>query len=243
MILMIFLSIFKHITGSSAIDCHPSQTRIARDTAITLHSQDDDTLSQQVTYKPQNITQSVSDSTTVSSTESKIQPYSHPSHQQQHASLKDESVQPAPYSISAVPDANTSASVDLSSESVYNAMIHCRDKLVIALSTDILGITNTLVAREFVPAEMSNRMLSSSTPQERATILVVAITEKIKLAPDRFQELIKIFSEQSCTKDIVTQLSSHVKRKQLEVVEDRNKDDIKVIVSTDQQHAVCEDHI
>ena len=169
----------------------------------------------------------------MNSADSKSQPYSNPSHQQQHAtgSLKDESVQ----SVSAVSDAGISASVDLSlsSESEYNAMIHCHDKLVTALSTDILSMSGILVANEFVPTEISSRMLLPTlTPQEKATSLVIAITEKIKLAPDRFQELINIFSEQSCTKDVVTQLSSHVKRKQ--VVEDRNKDDIGVIISTNQ---------
>ena len=178
----------------------------------------------------------------VNSADSKSQPYSNPSHQQQHAtgSLKDESV----LSVSAGSDADTNASVDLrlSSESAYKAMIHCHDKLVTALSTDILSMSGILVANEFVPAEVSSKMfLSTLTPQEKTTSLVIAITEKIKLAPDRFQNLINIFTEQSCTKDVVTQLSSHVKCKQ--VVEDRNKDDIGVIISTSQQHAVREGHM
>ena len=176
------------------------------------------------------------------SADSKSQPYSNPFHQQQHASgnLKDESVQ----SVSVGSDAGISASVDLSSssESEYKAMIHYHDKLVTALSTDILSMSGILVTNEFVPAEISNKMLLPTlTPQEKATSLVTAITEKIKLAPDRFQELINIFSEQPCTKDVLTQLSSHVKRKQ--VVEDRNKDDIGVIISTNQQHAVHEGHM
>ena len=178
----------------------------------------------------------------VNSADSKSQPYSSPSHQWQHAtgSLKHESVQ----IISAVSDAGISASVDLSSysESAYKAMIHCYDKLVTALSTDILSMSGILVANEFVPAEISSKMLLPTlTPQEKATSLVIAITEKIKLAPDRFQKLINIFSEQSCTKDVVTQLSSHVKRKQ--GVEDRNKDDVGVIISTNQQHAVRKGHM
>ena len=175
----------------------------------------------------------------MNSADSKSQPYSDPSHQQQHVTgdLKDESVR----SVSAGSDA---ASIDLrlSSESAYKGMIHCHDKLVTALSTDILSMSGILVANEFVPAEISSKMLLPTlTPQEKATSLVIAITEKIKLAPDRFQKLINIFSEQSCTKDVVTQLSSHVKCKQ--VVEDRNKDDVGVIISANQPHAVREGHM
>ena len=235
----ISITTFKHV-DSSAIDSHPSQLRQARDTAI--HSQDEDTTSQQA-YKPQIITQNVSKSVAVSSTDSKSQLYSNPSHQQQHttASLKDESVQTTPYSISADPDAGTSASIDLSSVSDYKAIIRCHDKLVTALSTDILSISGILLAKEFISEETHSKMLvTTSTPKKKATDLVIAITEKIKLVPDRFQELISVFSEQTFTKDIVPSLSSHVKRKQ--VAADRNMD-VKVVVSTDQQRAVCEGHM
>ena len=135
-----------------------------------------------------------------------------------------------------------SASIDTSSEPAYKAMIHCHDKLVTALSNDTLSISGILVANEFIPPELSSKMLLPTlTPQEKATRLIIAITEKIKVAPDRFQELINIFSEQTCTKDIVAQLSSHVKPKQ--ITEDRNKNDVGVIVSTNQKYAVCEGHM
>ena len=231
----------KH-AGSSAIDSHPSQLRQASDTVITVHSQDEDTASQQA-YKPQIITQNVSKSVAVSSTDSKSQPLSNPSHQQQHsmASIKDESVQTTPYSISADPDTGTSASIDLSSVSAYKAIIRCHDKLVTALSTDILSISGILLAKEFISEETHSKMLlTTSTPKKKATDLVIAITEKIKLVPNRFQELISVFSEQTFAKDIVPSLSSHIKCKQ--VAADRNMD-VKVIVSTDQQRAVCEGHM
>ena len=239
MVATISITTFKHV-GSSAIDSHPSQLRQARDT--TIHSHDEDTASQQA-YKPQIITQNVSKRVAVSSTNSKSQLYSNPSHQQHHAtaSLKDESVQTTPYSISADPDAGTSASIDLRSVSAYKAIIHCHDKLVTALSTDILSISGILLAKEFISEETHSKMLlTTSTPKKKATDLVIAITEKIKLVPDRFQELISVFSEQTFTKDIVPSLSSHIKCKQ--VAADRNMD-VKVIVSTDQQRAVCEGHM
>ena len=135
----------------------------------------------------------------------------------------------------------TSIAVDTSSESAYKTMIHCHDKLVTALSSDILSISGILVANEFIPPGVSSKMLLPTlTPQEKATSLVIAITEKIKLAPDRFQELIKILSEQICSKDIVPSLSSHVSYE--EIIEDTNKD-IGVIVSTDQKYAICEGHM
>jgi hypothetical protein len=69
-----------------------------------------------------------------------------------------------------------------------------------------------LVANEFVPTETLNEMLLPSTPQEKATRLVIAITEKIKLVPSRFQELIKIFSAQACTKDQIFSLAFVMKQ-------------------------------
>ena len=137
------------------------------------------------------------------------------------------------------PMSMTSTPVDVSLEPAYKAIIHCHDKLVTALSTDILSISGVLVAKEFVPAELSCKMLLPNlTPQEKATSLVIAIKEKIKLAPSRFQELIKIFSEQICTKDIVKSLSFHDSCEQ--DVDDNPQDCNMEVVSHSQQYAVCE---
>jgi Ran GTPase-activating protein (RanGAP) involved in mRNA processing and transport len=131
-------------------------------------------------------------------------------------------------------------SFDTSSESAYKVMIHCHDKLVTALSNDIITVSGILVANEFIPPEISNKMLLPTlTSQEKATSLVNAITKKIKLVPSRFQELIKIFSEQVCSKDIIPSLSSHISHQQ--VTED-GKQDVGVILSTDQQD-ICKRHI
>ena len=133
------------------------------------------------------------------------------------------------------------APIHTSLESAHKAIIRCHDKLVTAFSTDILSISGALVAKEFIPAESSSKMLLPNlTPQEKATILVIAITEKIKLVPNRFQELIKIFSEQTCTKDIVTSLSSHIRCQ--EIAEDKRQKNVEVI-ATSQQYAVCEGHM
>ena len=131
------------------------------------------------------------------------------------------------------------APIHTSLEPAHKAIIRCHDKLVTAFSTDILSISGALVAKEFIPAESSSKMLLPNlTPQEKATILVIAITEKIKLVPNRFQELIKIFSEQTCTKDIVTSLSANVSCEQ--IAEDKRQEKV---IATSQQYAVCEGHM
>ena len=138
------------------------------------------------------------------------------------------------------PISMTSAPFDAGLEPACKAIIHCHDKLVTALSNDILTISGVLVAKEFIPAESSSKMLLPNlTPQEKATMLVIAITKKIELVPDRFQELIKIFSEQTCTKDIVTNLSSHTSYEQ--VAEAKNQENPEMI-ATSKQYAVCEGH-
>ena len=139
---------------------------------------------------------------------------------------------------------NDSASFDSSSEPVYKTLIRCHDKLVMALSTDILTISEVLVANEFVPAELSGKMvIPSSTPQEKAIILVNAVIDKIKIAPKRFQELMKIFSEHTCTKDIAEQVSSHISCKQ-DAEDDSADCDTKVyVISRNQQYAVIEGHM
>ena len=70
-----------------------------------------------------------------------------------------------------------SASTDKGSEPVYKVMIHCYDKLVTALSTDIITISGVLLAKQLIPAELSSKMLLPNfTPQEKATILVNIVT-------------------------------------------------------------------
>ena len=46
----------------------------------------------------------------------------------------------------------------------------------------------------------------SYTPTEKATILIEAVRNKIKLAPSKFTELLEILSEQVCAKEVVESL-------------------------------------
>ena len=72
-----------------------------------------------------------------------------------HSKSMDKSTSTAPSDITA----KGGASIVVSSEPAYKAMIHCHDKLVTALSTDIITISGVLLAKEFIPSEISNKML------------------------------------------------------------------------------------
>ena len=103
----------------------------------------------------------------------------------------------------------TKSEVDRASSKEHTTMLKCSDKLVISLSTDILHMAEVLLAKEFITEEIHSKMLlSSSTPQMKASILVSAIRNKINIAPHRFRELMKIFSEETSTKDIFKILQS-----------------------------------
>ena len=89
----------------------------------------------------------------------------------------------------------------------HTAMIQLHEKLVTAISIDVLNIAGILLSKEFISEEVEEKArLPSSTPKERATILVTALRNKIKVAPELFQELIEIFSQQTSTKEIVKML-------------------------------------
>ena len=84
-----------------------------------------------------------------------------------------------------------------------------QDKVINATSADIFSIAGVLREHEFISDQVSIKILRpSSTPQEKATILVNAIREKIKTDPKKFPELMRVFSEQLSTKDIAEMLQS-----------------------------------
>ena len=133
-------------------------------------------------------------------------------------------------------DPLTSASV-YSSEPAYMAIKHGHDKLVTALSTNVLSISGILLANEFISEEVYSKMLlPTSTPEEKATDLVNALRRKIKLVPDQFQKLIRTFSEQACTRDIVSYLSPHVSCEK--VANAGTPQDTGMVVSTTQQYVI-----
>ena len=83
-----------------------------------------------------------------------------------------------------------------------------QDKLINAISADTLSIAVDLQEHELISDEISGKILRPSTSQQKATILVSAIREKIKTDPRKFPELIRVFSEQLSTKNIAEMLQS-----------------------------------
>ena len=84
-----------------------------------------------------------------------------------------------------------------------------QDKLINAISTDTLKIAGVLRECEFISDEITGKIVrTSSTSQEKASILLNAVRKKIKTAPKRFPELIRLLSEQMSTKDVAEMLQS-----------------------------------
>ena len=91
----------------------------------------------------------------------------------------------------------------------YKTMLACHDKLVTALATDYLTIAGALLARGFVSEEIPAKMLlPSSTPIEKATILITAVRERIKIDPQQFPVLLNILSEHVSMECMVKLLQS-----------------------------------
>ena len=226
---MIFLSTLTHV-GSSTIDSHSlSQLRQARDDTTlripTVHSQDDDRASQQVSYKHQNIAKSSSVSMKVSSTHTKTKPLSNPSHLQQHTILKDESVQTMPSEgNSTVSSAGLSSS---SSEEPYQVMLRYNDKLITALSLDPQGISRIILAKGLILEHTEAQMQQSSTSCEKATILVSTVRQVVKISPKQFYVFLDILSQQAWMKDTTEELRFYISSKQF------RKDIVQAVSTSD----------
>ena len=83
-----------------------------------------------------------------------------------------------------------------------------QNQLINVISAHTLSIAGVLKEYDFISDEDFEKMLCpSSSPQEKATILVNAVGEKIKTTPKRFPELVRVFSEQ-VSKDVAEMLQS-----------------------------------
>ena len=81
--------------------------------------------------------------------------------------------------------------------------------LMIELAKEPLGVAGILVAKEFIPEDIMSKMLIVPyTPNEKATILIEAVKNMIKLAPSKFTEFLEILSEMTNAKDVVESLRS-----------------------------------
>ena len=99
--------------------------------------------------------------------------------------------------------------VTVSENKESRVILTYQDKLINVISADTWSIAGVLLEYEFISDEVSSKILRpSSTPHEKATILVSAIREKIKTDPKKFSELMRVFSEQVSTKNIAEMLQS-----------------------------------
>ena len=103
---------------------------------------------------------------------------------------------------------HTKTSKTIASENKESqTILTCQVQLIDAIAADTLSVAVALQEQEFISDEVSGKILRpSSNPEEKATILINAVREKIKTAPKRFPELMRVLSEQASTKDIVEML-------------------------------------
>ena len=81
--------------------------------------------------------------------------------------------------------------------------------LTTALSNDPLGVAGRLLSKELICEEEHSKMLVHGyTPAEKAAILVTAVRNTIKIAPDKFQCFLEILSEVISAKKVVERLRS-----------------------------------
>ena len=81
--------------------------------------------------------------------------------------------------------------------------------LMLALSNEPVGVAGMLLGKGFVSEETLSKMLVVSyTPTEKATILIEAVRNNIKLTPSKFPELLEILSEVTCARVVVESLRS-----------------------------------
>ena len=81
--------------------------------------------------------------------------------------------------------------------------------LMIALSSEPLGVAGMLLSKGFISGEIMSKMLVISyIPTEKAIILIEAVRNKIELVPTKFTEFLEILSEVTCAKEVVETLCS-----------------------------------
>ena len=82
-------------------------------------------------------------------------------------------------------------------------------ELMTAISSDPLAISEVLSSRELISTTTLSKMLVTSyTPAEKAMIVVEAVRNSIEMSPMKFEEFLRILSEQAMTKSVVDGLCS-----------------------------------
>ena len=195
----------------SPIDCRSAQP--GKTPIPSVHSKDNGTANVPVDHEHHIITQSGTESIQMSSIDHEdhtLAVHDHESsHQLQHNNSKDESVPTAVSGDICTSVALSASNCTCSIEPPDQILFRCNHELITSLSLDPLGIAKILLAEGFIPENIQEQMLlSSRTPQEKATILVTAIRKKIEIAPKRYREFLCILSQQKWMKDILDILLS-----------------------------------
>ena len=82
-------------------------------------------------------------------------------------------------------------------------------ELATAISSDPLAISHVLLSKGLISTETLSKMLIPSyTSAEKATIVVETVRNSIEIAPTKFEEFLRILSEQAITKSVVDGLRS-----------------------------------
>ena len=89
------------------------------------------------------------------------------------------------------------------------AMVECHVALTKALAADILSISGRLFAKKVIASGTQEKMLLSSiTAMEKASFLVEAVRLAAESSTQKFQDFIKVLSEEPMTEDIAKVLAS-----------------------------------
>ena len=81
-------------------------------------------------------------------------------------------------------------------------------ELTTALSTNPLSTVGLLLDKNFVKREVQDKMMVDKTREGRAAILVEAVTNEVKISPDKLEIFLQILSEQTWTKEVGERLRS-----------------------------------
>ena len=91
----------------------------------------------------------------------------------------------------------------------YKTLLACRDRLVTALSNDLISISGKLLANGIISeGTYAQILLPSSTPQEKATVLVNSIQGAIENNPRSFFKFVSILSGETWNSSITDILHS-----------------------------------
>ena len=123
----------------------------------------------------------------------------------------------------------------------YQIMLHYNDKLITALSLDPQGISSVLLAKGLIPEHTEAQMQQSTTPYEKATILVSTVRQVVKIAPKQFHVFLDILSYQAWTKNIMEVLQSCIGPKQSRKDAGKQAESTGDDDSTDKEHKSSSD--